>query len=65
MDHVVQPGHIGENVWSETVPLNPLRLVTVMADVPLEPALSCKLFGLAVMPKSEVGEDGTVKYTIA
>jgi len=49
-----------------TVPLNPFRLVTTMLDVPEEPAGIARLFGLAVIAKSDVEPDGTiVKVTLA
>ena len=43
-----------------TVPLNPLIDATVMVEVPLAPALTVMLVGLAVMLKS-----CTVKVTVA
>ena len=48
-----------------TVPLNPFRLVTTMVDVPEEPAGIVRLFGLAVIAKSDVEPEGTmVKATL-
>ena len=48
-----------------TVPSNPFRLVTTMLDVPEEPAGIVRLFGLAVIEKSDVEPDGTiVKVTL-
>lgn len=48
-----------------TVPLNPFRLVTTMLDVPEEPAGIVRLFGLAVIAKSDVEPEGTmVKATL-
>jgi len=35
-----------------TIPLNPLRAVTVMAEVPATPALTVTVVGLAEMVKS-------------
>ncbi len=43
----------GETVSvSETVPVKPLRLVTVIVDVPGMPAFTMTLVGLAVTEKS-------------
>ena len=48
-----------------TVPLKPFRLVTTMVDVPEEPAGIVRLFGLAVIAKSDVEPEGTmVKATL-
>jgi hypothetical protein len=38
----------------ETVPLNPLTALTVMVDVPVEPAFVVTMVGLAVIVKSGV-----------
>jgi len=43
-----------------TVPLNPFRLVRTMVDAPEEPAGIVRLFGLAVIAKSDVEPDGTI-----
>ena len=47
-----------------TVPLKPLRLVRVIADLPVVPAGILSLLGLAVIVKSGAGVDvTTVKAT--
>ena len=46
-------------VVKETVPENPLRDVTVMVEVPEEPAARVRLPGLALMKKSGVVEAWT------
>ena len=47
-----------------TVPLNPLRLVTIMVEVPVDPAGIVRLLGLAVIEKSAAEPDETtVKAT--
>jgi len=52
-------------VYRLTVPLNPFRLVTTIIDVPEEPAGIVRLFGLAVIEKSDVEPDWTmVKATL-
>ena len=46
-----------------TVPLNPVRLVTIMVEVPVEPAGIVRLLGLAVIEKSAEPGETTVKAT--
>ena len=59
IDHTVHPGvgHRGEgDVWSETVPLNPLRLVRVIVEFPLPPDGKTTVVGFAEMEKSGFDE---------
>jgi hypothetical protein len=54
------------DVDKETVPVNPLRLVSVIVEVPVVPAGMLRLVGLAVMLKSGVPDVcTTVKATVA
>ena len=43
--------------------MNPLRLVTIMVEVPVEPAEIVRLLGLAVIEKSAEPDETTVKAT--
>jgi hypothetical protein len=61
IDHTVHPGvgHRGEGVVCKlTVPLNPLRLVRVIVELPLPPDGTTTVVGLATIEKS--GFDETI-----
>ena len=61
IDHTVHPG-VGQRgegvVWRLTVPLNPLRLVRVIVELPLPPDGRMTVVGFAEMEKS--GFDETI-----
>ena len=64
MAQPVHAGHRGDGgTWRETLPANPLRLVTATVDVLVVPVWTCRLAGFAVMLKSGVDET-TVKYAV-
>jgi len=55
IDHVLHWGwgqRGGGDVERDTVPLKPLRLVSVIVEVPEEPAMMVRLEGVAVIAKS-------------